>query len=232
MIEGDLEKPKFPASLTSIVLEQYPYLATSGNGCTTLGDNNYSYMGGCYIKGSTTDNYIWYSGFLWRIMGINADGTVRLIIDENVTTIPWGIEDTAEDWDESHAKDWLNDYFYSRLKGNDIITNQTWCSETTMELSSSRTTCTNNLSTEAAKVGLITLDEYNLAGGLRSYLNIAQWQWTMTPYNSSDAWLVGRNSNDYNFHVSSVNGLKAVINVNSDVTITSGNGTWSNPYKI
>ena len=214
-------------------------------------EGTYQYMGGCYLKSNVieepdmyndgisehpTTNYIWYSGFLWRIMGINANGTVRMITDENVTVIPWGASDTAENWDGSYAKDWLNNYFYPRLKGNNIIKETTWCSETTTSSSSARTTCTNNLSVEPARVGLLTLDEYNLAGGIGSYLNIRQYQWTMTPSSSSSAWHVysyGASNNS----VSRTNGLRAVINVNSDVTITAGNGTlgtsWSSetgPY--
>ena len=303
--------------IKDVVLSNFPYLATNGNGCITPTDNNYSYMGGCYLRGSSqsgkdtfystmngwegwteeeitekffdsqgnfnneaydnynfendyhteqdlidagvettfeldfgmtseelfaqqatiTNNSIWYSGFLWRIMGINTDGTVRLITDENVTSIPWGADNTAENWDGSYAKDWLNNYFYSRLKGNDIIKEETWCSETTTEENSTRPTCTNNLSTEKAKVGLLTLDEYNLAGGSGSYLNIGQFQWTMTPYNSSDAWYVYVIGDSNNDSVSKAYGVRAVINVNSDVTITGGNGTlgatWSSqagPY--
>ena len=196
-------------------------------------------MGGCYIKGNPNNNYIWYSGFLWRIMGINADGTVRMITDENVTAIPWGESVTAENWDDSYAKDWLNNYFYPRLKGNNIIKETTWCSETTTSSSSARTTCTNNLSTETAKVGLLTLDEYNLAGGNSSYLNIGQRQWTMTPYNSSRAWPVNEYGDAYRNVMSNAYGLRAVINVNSGITITGGNGTlgatWSSeagPYVL
>ncbi len=304
--------------IKDVVLSNFPYLATNGNGCVTSTSNNYSYMGGCYLKGGSqsgkdifvaglngapgldsidiinekffdsegnfieenfenwalTDggisedeltsagvdtvfeliyqttpenlfvqkglnNSLWYSGFLWRIMGINRDGTVRLITDENVTAIPWGARNTAQNWDDSYAKNWLNNYFYSRLKGNNIIKEETWCSETTTDSSSTRTTCTNNLSTEKSKVGLLTLDEYNLAGGISSYLNIGQWQWTMTPYNSSLAWYVGSGGDASSDDVSSTDGLRAVINVNSVVTITGGNGTlgatWSSeagPYVL
>ena len=301
-------------TIKDVVLSNFPYLETNGNGCVTPTDNNYSYMGGCYLKGSNqsgkdifvsqlngapgldsidvinekffdsegnfiaenfenwalTDggisesdltsagvntvfeliygmtpeewfaqqplnNSLWYSGFLWRIMGINRDGTVRLITDENVTAIPWGARNTAQNWDNSYAKDWLNNYFYSRLKGNNIIKEESWCSETTTDEYSARTTCANNLSTETAKVGLLTIDEYNLAGGINSYLDIDQYQWTMTPYSSSSAWLSNGGAIDHG--VSNAYGLRAVINVNSDVTITGGNGTlgetWSSeagPY--
>ena len=65
-----------------------------------------------------------------------------------------------------------------------------------------------------------------------SYGNSANY-WTMTPYtSSSNAWYVIYTGNAYYDSVSSTNGLRAVIVVNSDVTITGGNGTWSNPYQI
>ena len=218
------------------ILEKAKELVYDNDTCKTDG-TTYSYMDGCYIKGNPTNNYIWYSGFLWRIMGINVDGSVRLITDENVTAIPWGADGTAQNWDDSYAKDWLNNYFYSRLKGNNIIKEETWCSETITDKNSTRATCTNNLSTKTTRVGLLTLDEYNLAGGSSSYLKIGQNQWTMTPYSSSDAWTVSRNGNAFNYSVSNTYGLRAVINVNSDVTITGGNGTlgetWSSqlgPY--
>ena len=182
------------------------------------------------------NNSIWYSGFLWRIMGINRDGTVRLITDENVTAIPWGASNTAENWDGSYAKDWLNNYFYPRLKGNNIIKEETWCSEKSTSSSSMRTTCTNNLSKEKSRVGLITIDEYNLAGGEGSYLEINQSQWTMTPMGSNSLQIINSFTSG-SVSVSDASGLRAVINVNSDVTITGGNGTlgtdWSSesgPY--
>ena len=221
-------------------------LVYENNVCKSEG--TYQYMGGCYLKSIPTDdspynsqygyytktihpenNYIWYSGFLWRIIGINADGTVRMITEENVTAIPYHNDNS--NWDESYVKEWLNDYFYNHLKGNNIITEQIWCSETTTSSSSARTTCTNNLSVAKAKVGLITLDEYNLAGGQESYLDIKQHHWTMTPKSSSNAWYVN-NDGDAITDYSIGNGVRAVINVNSDVIITEGNGTWSSPYEI
>ncbi len=217
-------------------------LVYENNVCKSEG--TYQYMGGCYLKSNVIQvpdtygenehprtNYIWYSGFLWRIMGINADGTVRMITEEDITAISLGASSTAENWDESYVKEWLNDYFYNHLKGNNIITEQIWCSETTTSSSSARTTCTNNLSVAKAKVGLITLDEYNLAGGQESYLDIKQHHWTMTPKSSSNAWYVN-NDGDAITDYSIGNGVRAVINVNSDVIITEGNGTWSSPYEI
>ena len=71
------------------IIEKAKELVYSNDTCKTDG-TTYQYMDGCYIKGNPTNNYLWYSGFLWRIMGINADGTIRMITDENVTSIYWG----------------------------------------------------------------------------------------------------------------------------------------------
>ena len=307
-------------TIKDIVLSNFPYLELGENGCKNPGDNNYSYMGGCYLKGSnltgkdifysimsqiemdnntitttffdSEDNFIednfnnwfkdfvnqeegmteddinqllqdegvstifelfmvmltekpmkseelfsqkvlnnslWYSGFLWSIMGVNSDGTIRLITKENLTSIPWGEEETSHKWDESYVKDWLNNYFYSKLKGNDIIVEQTWCSEIATDENSKRISCKNNLSKEKAKVGLLTLDEYNLADGTISYLNIGTYHQTMTPQDNSNlTWgIIELGYGSGSPYVSGVNmtfGIRAVINVNSDTIITGGNG--------
>ena len=317
-------------TIADVLLANYPFLATNGNGCVTPTANNYSYMGGCYLKigdktgkeffyyfmsnignlnndeitntffdvdgnfkpeefesryrnfaiqhglteeeidqmlqesGKNTlfemefmitqedmfavkkiNNYIWYSGFLWRIMGINADGTVKMITDENVTDIFWG---KNRNWDESFVREWLNDYFYPRLKGNNIIMDQTWCSEATNNEDTTRTTCTNNLSKEKSKVGLITLDEFNLAklspvlmSYLKTYLNIEQYSLTMTQYVDRGAsWMIAMIALDPYGSPEQPDitiGVRPVINVNSNATITSGDGAlqqiWSDesgPY--
>ena len=45
-----------------------------------------------YITGEiVTNNYLWYSGKLWRIVAINEDNTVKLITEGNMTTLSWDI---------------------------------------------------------------------------------------------------------------------------------------------
>ena len=223
-------------SIKDVVLSNNPYLETNGNGCGISNDDNYSYMGGCYFKGYPVNNFLWYSGFLWRIMGINADGSIRLITDETVTSIPWGATGTAKNYEDSYVKDWLNNYFYNKLRGNEIIVDQTWCIKTTLFDSSTREECIDSLTKEPSKVGLITLDEFNLAlGDPVSYLYIRQNQWTLTPYNSSRAWSVGWG---YGFsNVDVFGGIRPIINVRAEAQITGGDGSissnWSNekgPY--
>ena len=195
-------------------------------------ESTYNYLDGMYLGGSQSTNYVWFNGFMWRIMGKNADGSIRMITEENVTGISWGANNTAEQYDSSYASDWLNNYFYPKLKNKEYLVKQTWCSETTTSSSSARTTCSNNLSTTPQYVGLLSLDEYNLASKSSSYLKNSQQFWTLTPYSASDAWIVRDIGSAYNNSLSYAYGLRPVINVSSEITITGGNGTPNSPYEL
>ena len=94
-------------------------------------------------------------------------------------------------------------------------------------------------------VALITADEVVLAGGKFNamnqnfYLNSSNYYWTMSPsiFTSYDARarVMGVDINGMMIgwqDVSSIFGLKSVINIRSDVLISSGDGTIENPYHL
>ena len=200
------------------------------NGICKTDGTTYNYMGGCYIKGASTSNYVWYNGFMWRIMGINSDGTVRLITDENVATIDYGAANSGLTYEtnEGYIHDWLNEYFYNSLNSTKSIIKKGayFCSETTNStiLTEGRQTCTSG-SEITTKIGLISIDEYLLSNTSSSYLNIRQSSWTMTPYSTSYDWNVYFNGKAHNHNVTYEYGVRPVINVSSDATITSGDGS-------
>ena len=91
------------------------------------------------------------------------------------------------------------------------------------------------------KVGLITADEVEFAGGKNAnntsyYLYNGQYYWAMSPYwwNGS-AVVFGVNSNGHltGVAVNSTWGLRPVINLKADTLFAAGgNGTQSNPYVV
>lgn len=172
----------FAERLSEYILRKHPYLELGESGCKSTNPNNYSYMGGCYIKGDPDVNYIWFAGFFWKPMGFNKDGTLRLIAAEPTTAIPWGGDDVANTWQTSYVNNWLNNYYLDNISDfyQDIIYTQDWCIQKTDNSKSSRKTCDSS-SIIKSKVGLITLDEYNLAGGGDSYINGFGYIYTMTP---------------------------------------------------
>ena len=221
------------------ILDKAKTLVYDESGVCKTDGSTYQYMNGCYIKGASTNNYVWYNGFMWRIMGINSDNTVRLITDENVTALAYGdgVDNTALTYEsnEGYIHDWLNDYFFSNLNNTKSIIQEGayFCSESTNEvkITEGRTTCTegNEVTT---KVGLMAIDEYMLSGTLSSYLNMEITSYTMTPYKISSAWYESSSGNANTVVVTAAYGVRPVINVNSNSFITEGDGTTSNFYVL
>src|SRR5574344_2532345 len=231
-------KDKCPIPVLQKVLTAFPELELGDNGCKTLDSTkNYSYMGGCYLNGTQTKNYLWYSGFLWRIMGINADKTIRLITEENVTAISYNVRDNSN-FAGSYADSWLNDYFYSRLKNNNIIRNESFCQGAATTNTPTRTDCTGG-TTISRNVGLISADEYYLLSGTiiatsiqtdSSYMHTSESFVSMSPYNSS-ALFSFSNSTDFDDHNSNDSlGIRPVINVDSSSFVTGGDGTLNSTW--
>jgi prepilin-type N-terminal cleavage/methylation domain-containing protein len=203
------------------------------------GTNTYTYLGGTYLKGAQTNNYVWFNGFVWRIMGKDADGNIRMITEENVTAIPWGAANSAQDYDNSYANSWVSSYFYNHIKNTNQIKIEptTYCKNQTYDdasdnngLNAKRIDCTGGTQANV-RVAMLSLDEYNLSGGSSSYLVNGQYYWTLTPYYASGAWVVfgdGDADNTAGYDgVPGVYGLRPVITISSDAIITGGDGTLS-----
>ena len=183
------------------------------------------------------NKFLWYSGYLWRIMGINADGTVRLITDDSVTEMPY--DNDSSNWENSDIKQWLNNNFYNQLEKNDIIVNQSFCSEMYNNSwygeTASRVSCNLQSLNQPTKIGLLTIDEYNLSGGTNSYLFFGFENWSMTPYNDNEIFVVSYEDyrfNNYHYYVYDNKAVRPVINIKEDVIIVSGSGAENDAYKI
>ena len=91
-------------------------------------------------------------------------------------------------------------------------------------------------------IGLITADEVVYAGGVWGtnntsyYLYTGQAYWTMSPYRFYNGWArVFRVDSDGipgGWGVNYTIGVRPVINLRNDVTISGGDGTASNPYVV
>ena len=188
-------------------------------------NETYTYMNGTYLKGKISNNYVWYQGFIWRIMGKNEDGSIRMISEENITSIPWGEVSQMTNYADSYAKDWLKNYFMPRLRNGSGIVESTYC-ETTEYLAynSANANCQTGVSGEIA---LISLDEYNLSGGRDGYLNNGQTFFTMNKGSNIGVFYIDHQGDIGNLAMSYLYGIRPVVSVSANVVVTSGDGTMN-----
>ena len=152
-----------------------PSSSTSQNGLYKVTTNN----GTTYVYRGKSNNYVSFAGKIWRIIRVNEDGTIRMILSTNAGNNKYTSDTSINKmrYNESDIKKSLDSWYNSNLKTNESsIANSTFCDEfkvansssdnyksSAQEASSYKSTmnCKNPIS---AKIGLITYDEANFAG--------------------------------------------------------------------
>ena len=100
--------------------------------------------------------------------------------------------------------------------------------------------CSNTNDIYTTKVGLITADEVRMAGGTISsnssyYLYTGQTYWTVSSsyYNGyARVFAVYSTGNPGDWGANDTIGVRPVLNLSADVTISGGSGTMDNPYVV
>ena len=167
--------------------------------------NQYNDEVDTFITGEDPNNYIWYSGKLWRAVSVNnEEKTVKLVTQWNISAVTYSSGSTA--FEGSYMEDWLNDTSVDGFLGNlrdyenFIVTDAVW--DATLDATRlGSITRPNGEATVTASVGLLNMYEYQSSnnGGTNGYLNNGLYWWTLTPYSSSLVRYVNNNGNaNYN----------------------------------
>ena len=193
-----------------------------------------------FITGEEPNNYIWYSGKLWRAVSVNNEAkTTKLVTQWNISAINYSSGSTA--FEGSYMEDWLNDTSADGFLGNlrdyesFLVTDSVW--DATMDSTSlGSITRPNGEATVTATVGLLNMYEYQTSyygtTYSKGYLNNGLYWWTLTPYDDSQIRYIN-NLGASNFSVPSyAYGIRPSINLKANIKIVEGNGTVDNPYRL
>lgn len=191
--------------------------------------NEYRYLG------EVDDNYLEYSGIVYRIIGIDKDKNIKVISDKSVTMMYSGLE---KGYDKSYVNKWLNydkDVSGSGVYENNIkesvnyLSSTYYCEDIIDDIKN--ITCDKN--TTNYKITLLSLYDYYKAGGKSSFLN-----------NGETFYLGTLNKDNHNYYITSdgevsINeistrtyAVRPVITIISSSVLLSGKGTKDDPYKI
>ncbi len=176
---------------------------TNKNG---LNKENSSYI----FKGETDNNYILYNNLLWRIVKINNDSSITLILDDYINMLP---------------KNLINSFF-ENLTNNlntKYLTKNKICMD---EMNDNEITC--NIINNNSYISLLSAYDY---------LNSFYEEQTFITKDKEIMWLYNNDnhtngdsiskSNENNFYE-----IRPVITLKANTTYKTGNGNKDNPYKI
>ncbi len=210
-----------------------------------------------YFRGSISNNYVLINNLYFRIVRINGDETVRLVLDGITNNVASYYTNTNFNYKDSTIRTTLNAWFQDNLREyTSYIANAKFCSDISNDnagnsLAASRV-LTNKIPTLNClgesindSIGLLTVDEVILAGAAphgtnQSYYlynsNINNPWFTMSSAKGSDTFInfftIDINGNlRSDIDGSLYRGVRPVINLIKNVEVT-GSGTYNDPYKI
>ena len=179
-----------------------------------------------FFKGIDVDNYIYYSGRMFRIIEIN--NGIKAIDEETLTNIVWTVD---TDYEKSHINGWLKDKYLNSLKDYEAyLKKNSWCNEA---VDVENYQCNETIEDF---VGLLSTEEYLRAGGKNSFLNNETYFWTVNQDLDHKALYINRDGGINNLNAKDEQyfsyGVRGVITFREDLLLLKGEGTKDDPYII
>lgn len=177
-------------------------------------NNLYKIDDAYFYRDRLSNNYVIYSGILYRIIKVK-DKEITLVSDVPITNLYF---DT--DYENSYINKYLND-FYNKID-NSLITKTSICIETNSSVSD----CLKMYDTN---IGLLSIDLYDKAGGINSFINNGYYTYLSDSYEGNyyidDEGKISKTNN------TNLYGIKIVLTINSK-DIIMGDGTKDKPYLL
>lgn len=208
-----------------------------------------------YFRGKVSNNNVSFAGFNWKIVKINGDGSIKLVLDNIIEDVTKYYEENYE-FEHSTINIVLNAWYDNNLESfSDYIAYYKYCNDMTLEDSENflgfNRVITNKIPNYIClgtkyntKIGLLTVDEVSMAGAGTEenksfYLyneKIERDSYLMSgaKLNKNVYYpfiLTSKGNIVYNVEGKLLRGVRPVINIIKTAKVT-GNGTIEEPYKI
>ena len=214
-----------PKSETGEVLANLSSKIISSSSIVYEGDGLYINNGSYIYKGDYVNNYILVSNMLFRIVKINNDKTIDIVLDEYINKLEYDKELT--NYLDSSINEYLEEKFLTSLDKT-LLTTTNICTYTISLLSE-------------IKCDKVDSSKYVRLLGISDFLNSMNDEKTYLVSDNDNLWLYNHSEKGIwhtkgvsisNSNVDSIYGIKPVITLKNSTVYISGDGTLNNPYQI
>ena len=226
--ENGTKKGNDVVLLSNEILKHQSYLDLTKGLVYDEENNNYKY------KGKVNDNYVLYSGMLYRIVGIDNENNIKLVSEDNITMLYSGLNNGYE---KSYVNKWLNKtdakntgiYENALVNSENLLTYTYLCDDKIDDVKN--ITCENYYTD--SKITLLSLYDYKEAGGASSYLNNGHEFALATLNSNNNDYFVGTTGEiGLNERTTKTINVRPVITIKEDTILLNGDGTKEKPYVI
>ena len=213
--------PKVDSSGGALLLSSY---ITGNSEIVYEGSGLYITSGNYIYKGDVSNNYIKFNNLLWRIIRINKDNTIEVILDDYLNMLPYSSSPVS--FDKSDIYKYLEEKVFNNID-KDMLVKENICTDMVSDLSNIK--CDN---TASSYVKLLDITGFlNTVKDKKSYLVSDDEIFWLSDYDEDKVW----HTNGVNVSSSketSFYEIRPVIKLKNSVTFESGDGTKEKPYII
>lgn len=186
-----------------------------------------------YFYENSGNNYIKYSNLIWRIIKVNSDGTVTLVLNNPITVLANG---ENKDYKNSYINEWLNNQneintgiFEQKLNNpSEFLIPSTTCID---EIESVKSiTCKETFNDSL--ITIPSLNDYANTGSSKSFMNSEEVFYLSNSNKQNQSWYVDETGKVDTTNKNSIIGVKPVITLKKTITILKGNGSKEEPYEF
>ncbi len=183
-----------------------------------------------YFKGGeVNNNYLLFSGMLFRIIGVKEDGTVLVISDELLNNL----RINSTEYENSNVDQFLTNYFLPKLYSQDKIVEASYCVGEIANKNDFSNSCSKTIT---RKIAALSIDELQ-----KTFLNQESFLCSNFSYSLTN-YMEGKNLNAFGYENDCLDvidetefelpAIRPVLTLEKDIKIIGGNGTKTNPYKL
>ena len=188
-------------------------------------DGLFSSSGNYIYKGDVKNNYLKFNDILWRIVRINADNSIDIILDDYITLLPWNSKVTS--FTESEIYKYINENFLNLLD-QDMLNKTSFCTDKLSDLTSIK--CEDQNSSGYVKL-LDVANFLNSVNNGKSYLVNSDEIFWLADYGNDKIW----HTNGANVSQSEVNSfyeIRPMVRLRNTTVYKTGDGTKEKPYVV
>lgn len=182
-----------------------------------------------YFYKDATNNYVTYSNMLWRIIKVNNKNNVMLILDNSITSLAYG---NSKKYNNSYITKWLNkedNSLTKKLNDTDkyLVKNEI-CVDDVKDIKS--VTCKKQ--DKDNYISLLSVVDYINTGASKSFINNGEYNYLINNNKNNKIWYMNADGKLDVSNGDDIYGVRPVITIKSNISITGGDGSSKSPYTI
>lgn len=185
-----------------------------------------------YFNGNEVNNYVSYSNLIWRIIKINTDNTITMILDDSITSLSKG---ESKEFTSTYISKWLtrrNGEEYTGILENNLnnVNKYLTFTKTCKDIVEDVKNITCKELTEDTYITIPSLNDYVNTGGNDSFINNGEYFYLINNNKENKSWYIDSDGKLGKSDNTDIIGVKPVITIKSTIEKIDGNGTKDNPY--